>query len=546
MTIIIDFLLKMMYNSKCDTMITGGQTMKKIAKILSVALAVMIVFIGNAIPASAAGESYLTIKDYGGFAMVTDCNTTASGTIDIPSTYEGVSVTHIGNNAFKDCTRITQVNIPSSVTSVGSNAFDSCEVLTKVVFEGSTCDIKAAAFNNCGMLESVTLPSSLKSVADKTFYGCRTLASISIPSTVTSIGKEAFGLCSSLASVTIPASVTSIGKNAFIGCNSVSSYGVASGNSVYSSVSGVLYGPYEAGVNTAKTLIQYPNAKTQTSYTVASGTKIIADYAFGDNTNLTNVTLPSGLEKIDSYAFYNCKKLSSVTLPSTVTYLGSQSFGRCPALKSITIPASVETFESAFYKSGLETVVILNGVKTIGTKAFENCTSLTSVEIPASVKTIDIGAFYGCTSLGNLNVPATVTTLNTGAFQGCDNITLWVESGSAAHTYAVNNSVNYEIGTYKIDKTVKSISVLNLPSITSYYYKDTLDTTGLVLSVNYTDGTSETVKSGYEVTPKKLSKTGSQVITVTYEDCTATFSVNVSYAWWQWIIRILLLGFLWY
>lgn len=527
--------------------------MKKIAKILSIMLVILIAFVSNILPASAEGESYLTIKDYGGFAMVTDCSTIASGTIDIPSTYAGVSVTHIGNNAFKDCTRITQVNIPSSVTSVGSNAFDNCAVLTKVVFAGSTCDIKSAAFNNCISLESVELPSSLKTIADKTFYGCKALGSITIPSTVTSIGKEAFGLCESLASVTIPASVTSIGKNAFIGCKSVSAYSVASGNSVYSSVSGVLYGPYEAGVNTAKTLIQYPNAKTQTSYTVASGTKIIADYAFGDNTYLTKVTLPSGVEKIDSYAFYNCKKLSSVTIPSTVTYLGSQSFGRCSALKSITIPASVETFESAFYMAGLESVVISNGVNSIDIKAFEKCTSLKSVTIPASVETIDIGAFYGCTSLGNLSVPATVKTINTGAFQGCTNINLLVDSGSAAHTYAVNNSIRFTVngsgnigGEDPINKQVTSISVLQAPNKTSYIYKENLDTTGLKLTVNYSDGTSETVTSGYDVNQTTLKSTGTKIIVVTYEGCQTTFSVKVSYAWWQWLIRIFLLGILWY
>lgn len=520
--------------------------MKKIAKITGVLLAVILSLSCFMLPAWAAGESDLTITVYDDFAVVTKCKSYASGTVDVPSTYNGVDVTHIGNNAFSGCVKITEVNIPSSVTDIGSNAFDGCDMLKTVTFAGETADIDSSAFKNCVMLENIALPSKLTKISDYMFYGCSSLASIQIPSTVTSIGKEAFAICQSLDAISIPASVTSIGKNAFIGCCSVASYDVASGNSVYSSSNGVLYGPYEAGKVASKSLLQYPNAKTQTSYTVASGTKIIADYAFGDNTNLTKVTLPNGLEKIDNYAFYNCKKLADVIIPSSVTELGSQSFGRCTALKSITIPANVETFESAFYMSGLESVVIANGVETIGTKAFENCTSLTSVTIPASVKTIDIGAFYGCTALGALRVPSSVTTINKGAFQGCENITLTVESGSAAHTYAVNNSINFEIGSGEASKTVKSISVLTLPNKTSYNYKDTLDTTGLELSVNYTDGTSETVTSGYEATPTNLKKTGSQVITVTYEGCTATFSVNVSYSLIQWIIMIFLLGFLWY
>jgi len=42
------------------------------------------------------------------------------------------------------------------------------------------------------------------------------------------------------------------------------------------------------------------------------------------------------------------------------------------------------------------------------------------------------------------------------------------------------------------------------------------------------------------------AKTGKQTITVKYDNLSCCFDVTVSFAWWQWIIRILLLGFLWY
>jgi len=516
--------------------------MKKIAKITAVFLALLMAFSCLIISASAAGESSLTITSYGDFAVVTKCKTTATGVVDIPSEYNGVTVTHIDNNAFSGCAKITEVNIPASIVDVGNNAFDGCDALKKVTFAGSSVTIDNAAFNNCSSLESITLPSALKKIPDRMFYGCRNLSSIDIPSTVTSIGKEAFGVCESLTKVDIPAATTSIGKNAFIGCKSVASYNVASGNSAYKSVGGVLYGQYESKYS----LIQYPNAKANTSYTVASGTKTIADYAFGDNTNLTKITLPSGVEKLDNFAFYNCKKLTEIVIPSTVKTLGSQSFGRCPALKNITIPANTETFESAFYMSGLENVVIENGVDTINQKAFENCTSLRSVTIPESVKTIGIGAFYGCTSLENLNVPSTVNTISRGAFQGCENLTLLVDEGSAAHTYALNNSIKFKLNSNEVEKNVKSISVLTPPDKTSYNYKQSLDTTGLELIVNYTDGTSDTVTSGYKVSPTYFDRTGTHTVNVTYGGCETSFNVSVSYSFIQWIIMIFLLGFLWY
>ena len=39
---------------------------------------------------------------------------------------------------------------------------------------------------------------------------------------------------------------------------------------------------------------------------------------------------------------------------------------------------------------------------------------------------------------------------------------------------------------------------------------------------------------------------GSQKVSVEYKGYKTEFTVTVSYVWWQWIIRILLLGFIWY
>lgn len=530
--------------------------MKKIAKITGVILILLMVLSSVAIPVSAAGESYLTINNYGDFAVVTKCLTSATGVIDIPSIYDGVAVTKIGNNAFADCTGLTQVNIPESVTTVGSNAFDGCTALETVVFEGEECALDKSVFADCRNLKTITLPSALKEIPDGSFKGCSSITSIEIPATVTLIGESAFSSCGAITNFNIPASVNVIRKNAFMGCKNVVSYNVENTNQVYSSINGVLYGPYESPYDTAlspvtdKALIVYPRAATATAYTVSAETKIISEYAFGENSNLTKIVLPDGLDKIDTYAFYLCKKLSDISIPSTVTEIGSQAFGRCDSLKNIIIPASVENFESAFYMSGLETVTIENGVKAIGIKSFEKCTKLVSVNIPESVETIGVGAFYGCSALKSLSIPATVTKIGNGAFNGCSDITLQVKNGSAAHTYALNNSIDFELtGSDAADpeKNIVSISVQTLPNKTSYYYKQSLDTTGLKLTVNYSDGSSETVSSGFTVSPSgSFGKTGNHTITVDYEGFNASFNVSVSYAWWQMIIMILLLGFLWY
>ena len=93
---------------------------------------------------------------------------------------------------FRDCERLTSVNIPSSVIGIGERAFQSCNGLT-----------------------SVTIPNSVTTIGSSAFWLCSGLTSVTIPNSVTTIGGLAFSDCSSLMTITIGSSVTSIGDQAF-------------------------------------------------------------------------------------------------------------------------------------------------------------------------------------------------------------------------------------------------------------------------------------------------------------------------------------------
>lgn len=61
--------------------------------------------------------------------------------------------------------------------------------------------IGAYAFKNCSDLTSLTLPSSVTRIGDYAFYNCSGLTSLALPSSVTAIGGSAFEGCSGLTSI---------------------------------------------------------------------------------------------------------------------------------------------------------------------------------------------------------------------------------------------------------------------------------------------------------------------------------------------------------
>lgn len=499
--------------------------MKKTKRILSLILAALLLM-PAALPAAAADEPLKIIKS-GSYAKVTECSKSASGEITVPDTYDGVVVREIGDGAFSGCASVTAVNIPSSVEKIGEKAFENCLGLVKVSYTGSAFEsssrvIGAAAFRKCEKLKTVLLPGGLTEIRDEAFNGCTSLTEISLPDTLKKIGTGAFSLCSGLTSVAIPASTADIAATAFKSCYGIKEFSVDSGNKEYKAVGGVLY------TADGKNLVQFPNGCGKSSYEVPDGTEKIGNAAFDANTKLASVSLPSSVTEIEPYAFYMCSVLSSVNLSSKLRKIGSMAFADCSMLTAVTLPAGLESYEGAFYNSGLVNVVISDGAQMIDAKAFENCTSLTGVLIPDTVSEIRLGAFKGCTALSSLEIPESVTAIGNGVFTGCTALKLTVTENSAAHTYAKNNGIDYTVKGSGTVRELVSISVRTLPAKTSYTKGESVSLSGLTLTARYSDGTSGIISSGFTASPDVASAIGTQTVTVTYQGKTASFDITVT------------------
>ena len=128
----------------------------------------------------------------------------------------------IANQAFSELfdsdIELTNIIFPETLERIGDSSFWGCN-LEEVVIPNSVTYLGESAFWNNSYLKKVKISNNLNFVA--AFGACDSLEEFAIPDGIEKIGSSGFVWCENLKTVTIPKSVTSIESKAFLGCKSL-------------------------------------------------------------------------------------------------------------------------------------------------------------------------------------------------------------------------------------------------------------------------------------------------------------------------------------
>ncbi len=238
-------------------------------------------------------------------ATVVNGGTKYTGEVTIPASVnhegEDYTVHTIVMEAFKNCTGLTAVNIPSSVSTISDQAFYGCSGLTSVTIPDGVTSIGNEAFEGCSNLATVVIGDDVKTIGNNAFEGCYALTEVTLGKRVETIGGWAFYYCNNLPSIAIPRSVTFFGNRAFESCYRLTAVHITD----LAAWCGVM-----AGGDCANPLY-------------------VAEHLYLNGAEVKDLVIPDGVKTINNGAFENCQGLRAVTIPKSVTNIKNKAFRNC-------------------------------------------------------------------------------------------------------------------------------------------------------------------------------------------------------------------------
>ena len=345
---------------------------------------------------------------------------TSLSKVEIPAEF-----TEVPDNCFYNSESLEAIELHEGLETIGQYAFRGCTHLNDVYIPTTVTTIKNNAFRNCTQLNNVSIPSSVTSIGSNTFYGCSSMKYVVFEGTTppTTIGTTIFSNTDDDLAIYVPDDCVNAYKEVLtdyadkvqaipdVTLNGVKYYHVFPTSGVACSVCGSAKAHYHVGDKSdggGFDLATMPEDGKINVLGELNGipVRVITMNSFRNATAIKEVQISDDIVSIHQGAFWGCTELRSINLPSKIDVIASYAFRDCQNLTSINIPEQVKTIGTfSFYNcAALESVTFPEGVTDINGRSFQKCRSLTSVNIPASVTFLYGDAFRQCSSLVAINV----------------------------------------------------------------------------------------------------------------------------------------------
>ena len=410
----------------------------------------------------------------------------------VTSIKTGEHISYIGGKAFKNCTSLRSISIPS-VVNIWNSSFEGCTALSSVTISSNLLNIYPYAFKNCSTLSTFTWEGEKPEVNiyAQAFFNCSNLTNPNfiVKSFATRggviLGESAFYNCSKL--TTLELDFDSL---------------VVDNTNLVDRISGL----------TALTTLKAPNLVLDMTKTDQEAllkgysnlqvleikmSSIPADY-FKTFSKLTTVTI-NGATSIGNNAFESCPAVSSFT-SNSITSVGNNAFKKCSVLTTFNAPNATSIGGSAFEAcSALTTMTVSSDLSSIGSYCFKNCNNLANfttgssnpsvsvgqqafwycsklISVPFYLSSVSNNSFIGCSALTSITVKGSVTTIGNLAFQNCTALQHVYRSG--------DQSAGVSIGTSAFEgcEALAYFDFPNVASVGNYAFKNCHKLTSIDLS----------------------------------------------------------------
>lgn len=253
----------------------------------------------------------------------------------------------IGLSAFKECPKLTEVELKGTIEYIMRKAFYNCENLQKVNVGPGLTHIEEMAFYNTKISELV-FDDSLKVIESDCFSEFVMLQNVTFPNSLESLGSNVFMNCTNLMSVKFGDSLSEIKEYSFAGCSNLKE---------------IVFG------NNLTSILDYAFSSTGLSGNFEMGANIvnIGNHSF-ENTKINGLILNENIQLIGEYAFSSksliCVFFKGSTAPLKISQKAFEGSGVIKVMTFLNYTDKVFGNFDVFAGSDLETCFDYKGENT--------------------------------------------------------------------------------------------------------------------------------------------------------------------------------------